>query len=295
MMSRPRGVHPVADFELDGRDGTWLLRDRTSNYSVALIGSPTVCAGTDDVVRYDVIVKLGDVEIEYGVRIDDIPAPTDPKALAETLAFAYAKNRALGAPPVSNIPEPYLPTGAVGGAKAQYRLRGSETEIERVWIATKASPTGVWALYFTTRANLEVVNPIGWSHLLSTLNGQHRWGDDLPRTPIWPTTSSIALPKAELELTDAAYEDARAMARDLVGHEIGDTVIGTLSRLAQTDEPPAATIDQARRETARAKISTLLAPKTAEILFRDLERCETMLDFRGWVWQCVWAIGNVGA
>ncbi|MFN0252792.1 MAG: hypothetical protein ACKV2T_38310 [Kofleriaceae bacterium] len=287
----------MANFELDAMhgDGTRLLRDRASGYSVTLVGNPTLEPGPEGPVRYDAIAKLADVQIEHGFRIDDLPTTTDPKALAEALAITYSKSRAENPPAVWDIPEEYLPRGAIGGAKAQYRLRGSENDVERVWVATKPSPTGVWALYFTTRANLDEVNPIGWSHLLSTFNGQHRWGDDSPRAPIWPAASELATPIAGLALTESGLAEAEAKARDLVGHHIPDNVIGNLSRLAQTDDPPATAIDAVRLHATQSQLSALVPPETAKILLRDLDRCHTMLDLRGWIWQCVAAIGTVPA
>ncbi|MGE0402545.1 MAG: hypothetical protein AB7T06_37935 [Kofleriaceae bacterium] len=283
----------MADFELQGNDGdeTRILHDRISGYSVALAGRPSLAPMPEGDIKYDVVIKLGDIEVEHGFRIDDVPSPMSPQALAAAFATAYAKNRAQSTPQVNEIPEAYLPTGAVGGARAQYRVRGSDTNVERVWVATKPSPTGVWALYHTTRADLEQVNPVRWSHVLSTMNGQQRWSDvAAPRAPIWPV-SEIATASAKLDLTNAERDEAVAKARALGGHGLGNDIITWLAHLAQTDDPPALVLEPGRVDAVRSQLA-VRAPRDAEVLGRTLDRCRTALDLRAWAWQCVWAIGN---
>lgn len=285
----------VSNFELLGTDGdeTRILCERTTGYSVPLVGRPSLAAARDTgEIKYDVVIRLADVDVEHGFRIDDVPSSMSPDALAAAFATAYAKSRARGTPSVNDIPEPHRPTGAIGGARSQYRLRGSDTEIERVWVATKPSPTGAYALYHTTRASLDQVNPMRWSHLLSTMNGQHRWvEDDSPRPPIWPA-SEMALLSAKLDLTHVERDEAVAKARDLANHEESSEIVTYLSQLAQTDDPPAAPLDASRVEAVRAQLAARLEPWVAQILGRNLVRCRTALDLRAWAWQCVWALGN---
>ncbi|MEO8706554.1 MAG: hypothetical protein ABI867_41395 [Kofleriaceae bacterium] len=282
----------MADFVLEGDDGdeTRILRDRTSGYSVALVGHPALVLVPDGPIRYDVIVELADVEVDHGFRIDIVPSTMSPESLAAAFATAYATNRAKAPPVITEIPAAYLPAGAVGGSRSQYRVRDSETDVERVWIATKPSPSGLWVLYHTTRASLDQVNPMSWSHLLSTMNGQQRWGDEAMRAPIWPS-SEIALTSARLALTEAEHTEAVAKARELGGQEPPSGLVVWLSLLAQTDDPPAHAIALGRVETIHEQLGSR-APDMAQILIRGLDRCRTALDLRAWAWQCVWAIGN---
>jgi hypothetical protein len=283
----------VADFELLGADGdeTRILRDRTSGYSVALAGHPSLVPVPDGPVSYDVVVKLADIEVEHGFRIDDVASPMSPQALAAAFATAYASSRAKSTPTIEGIQPAHRPDGAAGGARAQYRLRDQETDIERAWVATKPSPTGVWALYHTTRANLDRVNPMWWAHMLSTMNGQHRWsGHDAPRPAIWPA-SAFANPSAKIDLTAAARDEAVAKARDLAGMPPPSGLVTWLSQLAQSDDPPAEGLAPERIDAIHEQLGAKV-PDGAPILARGLDQCRTALDLRAWAWQCVWALGN---
>ena len=289
----------VADFELLGtaEDETRILRDRVSGYSVALVGHPSLAAVPDGTPRYDAVLSLGDVKAEHGFRIDDVPSTMSPQALAVAFATAYANTRAQTPPQVLAIAEKYLPTGASGGATTQYRLRDHHpSSVEQVWVATKPSPTGVWALYHTTRVNLDDVNPIKWFPLRSTSMGQHRWNEpETARPPIWPA-SDMAKPGAKLDLTEAEWEEATAKARDLpvLSDAAHAEVVPFFTSVARTDDPPAFELIPKILEIRWGQLSNMLEPVAAQVFLRNLARCRTALDLRAWAWQCVWAIGNRG-
>jgi hypothetical protein len=287
----------VAEFELSGtaEDETRILSDRVSGYSVALVGHPSLAPAPEGLPRYDVIVKLADVKAEHGFRIDEVPSSMPSQALAVAFATAYANTRAEKAPQVLAVAPKYLPTGADGGATAQYRRRdASASSIEQIWVATKPSPSGVWALYHTTRCDLDEVNTIKWLHLRSTSMGQHRWSEsEVPRTAIWPA-SEMATPTAKLELTEPEWAEAAAKARDLpeLSEAVRADLVPFFTSVARTDDPPALELIEKMLEIRWGQLSMKVEPAAAQVFLRNMRRCRTALDLRAWAWQCVWAIGN---
>lgn len=287
----------MADFELSGtaNDETRILTERKSGYSVALVGHPSLASVPEGAPRYDVVLKLADVVAEHGFRIDEVPSSMSSQELAVAFATAYASTRAEAPPKVAAVAAKYLPTGASGGAHAQYRLRDAPTgSVEQVWVATKPSPTGVWALYHTTRLNLGEINTIKWLHLRAASIDQHRWSDaNVPRTPIWPS-SEMAKPSANLDLTESEWAEAEAKARDLpeLSEAIMDQLVPWFASVARTDDPPAFELIPRILEIRQGQLSMLIGPTAAEVFLRNLTRCKTALDLRAWAWQCVWAIGN---
>ncbi len=288
----------MADFELLGKaeDETRILRDRASGYSVALVGHPSLVAVPDGTPRYDGLVRLADVEAEHGFRIDDVPSSMPPQALAVAFATAYAKTRAAEDPQVLAIAPRYIPTGAEGGATAQYRIRDeASSNVEQVWVATKPSPTGVWALYHTTRTSLDDVNPIQWFHLRSTCLDQHHWSEtESPRSPIWPT-SAMGTPTAKLDLTEAEWAVAIAKAKDLPADlplAIRTELVPFFTSVARVDHPPALVLLPKELEIRWDQLTRMAGPAIADIFLRNLVDCKTALDLRAWAWECVWAIGN---
>lgn len=287
----------MTDFVLLGSesDETRVLCEPASGYSVALVGHPRLAPVPDGPPRYDALVALADVKAQHGFRIDDVPSSMPPQALAVAFATAYTNTRAATATPVAAIDLKYLPTGSEGGATAQYRVRdGHPSDIEQVWVATKPSPNGVYALYHTTRCNLGDVNTIRWLHLRATCLGQHRWSEpELPRPAIWPA-SEMATPTAKLELTESEWSEAAAKARELerLSDEAQAELIPFFSSVARTDNPPASVLHQKELEIRWGQLSRMVEPKLADVFLRNLPRCRTALDLRAWAWQCVWAIGN---
>lgn len=63
-----------------------------------------------------------------------------------------------------------------------------------------------------------------------------------------------------------------------------------LSKLAQTDDPPATLLAPHRLAEVRAQVAAQVPPDVAGVLVRNLDRCTTTIDLRAWA--CVWAIGH---
>ncbi len=286
-------------FELLGGDNdeTRVLRERTTGYSLAIPGHPFIVATPEGGPRYDVVVQLRDVTAHLGFRIDDLPTSLEPKALAGALASSYANGRAKTPPRVKPLAVHMRPTSALAGADAVYPLRDvAETTIEQIWLLLHASPSGVWALYHTIWFRSADVNTFEWGHLRASMIDQHAWDRENPREvapSIWPP-SEITKPSARLELTDEAFAVAQWKAQN-VGTFTPELVIefGDMMReVVQIDQPPRTEIVEFNTDPIRGKIQRSLPPPAAAVLLRDLDRCHTMHDLRGWALGCAWAVGN---
>ncbi len=291
----------VAEFELLGgaEDETRLLRERSSGYSLPLPGHPSLTPpppASNESPRYDCIVKLRDIAAEYGFRLDDLPTALDPKELAKALATAYANRRSGRTPFVKPLPDYARPTSSPGGAHAIYPLLDAEPSMEQLCVIMHPSPTGWWALYFTTRFRSADVNSIKWGHLRASVIDRHEWDPIHPRETaptLWPP-SAFALPSAALELTDVACQEAIAKAADvgpLTPTQV-TAVADVLREICQTDQSPSTEAVPMRIDTLKTRITMSAPTKAAQVLLRNLDQCHNMLDLRGWAWQCAWAIGN---
>jgi hypothetical protein len=289
----------VPQYELLGGndDETRMLREGTTGYSLVIPGRPLVATAAERGPRYDVTVALRDLPATLGFRIDDLPTSLEPKALAAALATAYASSRAEKPPRVRPIGTHMRPPSTLAGADAVYAVRdAAEPTMEQVWLLLHGSPRGVWALYFTTSFRSADVNTFQWGHLRAAMIDQHGWDSVRPRggpLAMWPA-SEITKPSAKLDLTDDAWKIAEWKAQN-VGSLTPDVVIelGDLLRdEVQSDLSPRAELVETRADTIRGHIRRGVPPSAAEALLRDLDRCRTMHDLRGWAWQCAWAIGN---
>jgi hypothetical protein len=173
-----------------------------------------------------------------------------------------------------------------------YPLRDEpEPTIEQLWVLLRPTPSGVAALYHTTRFRTGDLDLLQWAHRRSLIIDQHRWGEPLTTAPSLYPPSTFALPAARLDLTDAAWAEAQAKAADLgeLTSEQATALTGALVELAQTDDPPT---QPPQLELAMRKVTTVGPSKAAEVLLRNLEACKTAFDLRAWAWQCTWAIEN---
>ncbi|NVB83758.1 MAG: hypothetical protein HOV81_35615 [Kofleriaceae bacterium] len=288
------------DFELLGSasDETRLLRDRTSGYSVPLPGHPRLEPAVGGSPTYDVIVRLDDVKAEHGFRRDELPTTADPQALAKALVETYATTRAGTTPRIKPISGSMRPGGVAGGAHAIYRLAepADDPTMEQLWLLVRPTPTGVQALYHTTRFRTDDLNHVQWAHLRTSIIDKHHWDPEQPRQAapaIWPA-SHIAVPSAKLDLTDDAWVEASAKARDIgpLADEQTDALVDILREIAMTDDPPAFELPSMIIELHTRRIAMCGPTRAAEAMLRNLEQCKTALDLRGWAWQCIWAIGN---
>ncbi len=289
----------MVEFELLGRDEdeTRLLRERTTGYSLAIPGHPTLIPIVDEGPRRDAVIQLRAIPARLGFRIDDLPTALDPKQLAAALATSYAAARADKAPFIKPLPSMMRPASSTCGAHAVYPLRDAgEPTLEQLWIVIRPSPSGMWALYHTTWFRTADVNSIQWGHLRASMVDQHEWDPAQPRevTPqIWPP-STIGKPSAKLDLTDEAWREARAKAAELGALAPPQvTAVGDVLReMAQTDQSPSTEAVEMRLDTMRVRVSMSVPPQAARVLLRNLGQCHTMLDLRAWIWQCAWAVGN---
>jgi hypothetical protein len=289
----------VGEFELIGGDEseTRLLRERTTGYSVPLPGRPVLVAAPDGTPRYDVIVRLRDVDVEHGFRLDTVPSSVDPQALAKALATAYATTRSAKPPNVVPIAQRFRPAGVLG-AHATYALASTENDpmIEHLWLLVHPLPSGVWVLYQTTRFRTSSLNQIEWAHLRASILDQREWDAAHPRDiapALWPE-SAFARPSGKLELTDAAHEESVAKA-DAIGPLTDEetlTLAQVLREIAQADQTPRFAVVPAQLQECMRRVANSAPSRAAEAMLRNLERCKTMHDLRGWTWQCAWAIGN---
>jgi len=288
----------VANFELLGAAGdeTRVLVDRASGYSVPLPGHPSLAATPDGTPTYDAVVTLGDVAAEHGFRRDDLPAGTEPRALAQALATAYGTNRAASPPRVRPIADRLRP-GTDAGAQATYPLRDMpDPTIEQLWVLVREAPAGLHALYHTTRFRTADLNILQWAHLRSLILDKHHWDPAALRTavPAMYPSSALAVPSAKLDLTDAAWAEAQAKAADIgpLADEQTAALTDLLLEVAQTDDPPGMKLIPPQIQLYMRKFAMCGPSKAAEALLRNLETCQTAFDLRAWAWQCAWAIGN---
>ncbi len=289
----------MAELELLGGDAdeTRLLRDRTTGYSVAIPGHPTITSPPATGPRYDVVVALRDLPAQLGFRIDDLPTSLDPRELARALATSYATTRAAKPPSLKPISEHMRPPTSTAGAQSVYPLADvTDPAMEQLWVVLHPSPTGVWALYHTTWFRTADVNTFQWGHLRAAMIYQHAWDREHPRDvapSIWPP-STITKPTANLDLTDEAWRVAESKAHDVGPIGAAEVVeIGDILRTeVQSDQSPRAEVVEMRADTIRGKIRRSAPPRVADVLLADLDQCHTMHDLRGWAWQGAWAVGN---
>ena len=175
-----------------------------------MVSTPT------DGAAYDVVLALGDVEIEHGFRIDTVPSHPDPSALAMAIVTAYRNQRAKKETRVRKLSAAMATPGVVAGAQSIYGLTHLESPtMEHLWVAIHPAPHGLYILYHTTRFRNADVNTIVWGHVRSSFIDQHSWDPQRSEVPVvWPP-SEIARPSVKLELTDAAMQEAREKAVSL--------------------------------------------------------------------------------
>jgi hypothetical protein len=285
------------EFELLGTDAedVRLLRASGVGYSIALVGHPRLAPHPEGPTTYDVVLALGDLVAHHGFRIDELPAQTEPQALAEALVASYRSGRAINNE--ARIRKlPVRPPWMLGGAEVIYGRRDvAEPTMEQVWVMIHAAPSGYWALFHTTWFHNKDVNNLRWAHLRASFIDQHAW-DGKPRDTspeIWPP-SAITLPTAKLDLTADAWNEVAAKAAD-VGHISTQQVLGIAALLrgfAQEPFPPRAAVPELVLDTVRLRLTQHGPPEAAAALLRNLDECKTRHDLRGWVWQCTLALGN---
>jgi hypothetical protein len=289
------------DFELLGTstDETRLLVHKGAGYSIPIPGHPVVATAPAGSPAYGAIVRMADVPIEHGFRLDDLPTSTEPAGLAQALATAYANARAETPPPVRAVPPKLRADGAAAAASALYVLRdAADRSMEHLVVTIKPrNAAAVWALYHTARYTIREVNPIRWAHVRTAIADKQHWDPAAPRrtTPaLWPATSAFAECSAALKLTESAWAEASAKAAAIgpLADDETEALAKLILGMANNDDPPTLALHPYILELAMRQIAMQGPTRAAEAILRNLAEVKTTHDLRAWCWQCVWAIGN---
>lgn len=289
-------------FELQGNDDdeTRLLVHVQLGYAVAVPGRPRVVRSRVDLPAYDVVLQLQDAPVELGFRMDEVPTQIKVPALLTTSLITYAQMRAsvpAGRLRPDVLEAPLLAPGAVGGMRVVYGLNGDDTAaMEFLAITAKTGRRDTMhLLHMTVRFRAGDFSPFSFSNLWPALLAHQSWEPgQLPSTQVWPPAPAFALPKAKLELADAAFDVARGKAA-LIG-EMAPKDVDQLADylLEQTNRPlhPSAAWNRDQDLPVARAIAGRIPSAVADVLLRNLHEVQTAHDYRGWLWQNYWAVGN---
>jgi len=88
--------------------------------------------------------------------------------------------------------------------------------------------------------------------------------------------------------------EAQAKANDLgtVTRDEVNSIADLLLELANSDEPPTLPWAPFLHQHATTRVAVTVGSRVAEVLCRDINAVASMLDDRGWAWECFWAVGN---
>jgi hypothetical protein len=298
----PAVTEPTGGFELQGQDGdeTRLLVHVQLGYAVAIPGRPRVIKRPVGGPSYDVVLQLQDAPVELGFRMDEVPTQVKVPALVTASLITYAQMRAAG--PVGRLrmdalEPPLLAPGSICTLHATYGLKGEDTAaMESLAITVKAGRRDtLHLLHMTVRFRAGDLSPFSFSNLWPALLAHQSWQPgEVPSMQVWPPNPSFARPQAKLELTEAAFEVARGKAA-LIG-EISPADVNQLADylIAETNRKPApsAPWDRDQDLPVARSIAGRIPSQFAEVLLRNLHEVQTAHDYRGWLWQNYWAVGN---
>jgi hypothetical protein len=295
-------IEPTSGFELQGHDGdeTRLLVHAQLGYSVAIAGRPVMSRPSAELPTYDVVIQLQDAPVELGFRMDEVPTQIRIPALVTASLITYAQMRATG--PVGRlridaVEPPLLAPGAICTLHAVYGLKGNDAAAME-FLAITAKRCGrdtPHLMHMSVRFRAGDFSPFSFSNLWPALLAHQSWQPgELPSTHVWPANPRFARPQVKLELTDAAFEVARKKAA-LIGeispkdvNQLADYLLSEANRKIAPSAPWNRDLDL---PVARA-IASSLPTEFAEVLLRDLSEVQTAHDYRGWLWQNYWAVGN---
>ncbi len=286
---------PSDAFDLvgEGRDETCMLVHRATGYATGIPGAPHIADRSGAGIR---IVATAP-PIEHELRVDVVPAETDPQALAVALASAYARNRTGGDATATPLPPNLRASGAVAAARASYTLPGSpKPTIEQLVVTVRPHEGQLAAAYHAMRCLAGDVNPVQWAHVRSAMLVAARW-EPVPPTAapaLWPATSTFAEPSAALTLAPAAWSVAQAKAAEIgpLSDEQTRALLQQLVAVANTDDPPAFEVPSYLNQLVARQIAMAGPTRATEALLRNLDEVKTAHDLRAWCWQNIWAIGN---
>lgn len=286
----------VISFEFLGNEGdeVRILRAPAFGYSIALAGHPRIAPSPADGFVYDLTVALDDLPVQHSFRLNHIPATPAPQQLAVSMVESYRSRRSAMDARVKPLPSAVATPGVIAGAHSIYSLRNEPTPtMEQLWVALHPADEGYSTLYHTTRFRNSDVNTIAWGHLRSSFIDQHSWDPGRDSTvAVWPE-SAVALPGVALDLTEAAWAEARRKATEMgdLSKEQQATLMAAFREFSQEAYPPRLRINELVCDTVRSAFRGV-PERAARVLLRGLDECKTRHDLRGWLWQCAWAIGH---
>lgn len=237
--------------------------------------------------------------MQIGLRLDTLPGGLQPEALTLSLVQAYAMSRAKG--PVRTVPVRgrILTAGADAAACTIYSLPDENDKQQMEFVAVTARRNGgdVWAVYRTIRYSNEEINPIKWSHFRSAVSDKQDWDPTEPRTSapaLWPAASAFAQLGANLSLLEEAFAEAQAKADD-IGPLTNEQVLALLDNLMQVadnDYPPTFEFNSYMSNMVCNRLAMCGPMRAVDVLLRNVAQAQHFHDFRAWIWQNIWAIGN---
>lgn len=283
-------------------DETRLLAHRGRGFSIPIPGHPVLATALPPgPPAYDAVVTMTDLAIEIGVRIDTLPAGTEPLALASSLTQAYAVSRAREVRRVAPLRGRLLGDGFHAGANTIYQRRdgGPAALMEHVQVHVREDidAGATWAVYVTTRYAAADLDVVRWAHLRSAMAGQEQWNPAQPRTaapPLWPAHSDFAELTARLLLLPEAHAEAQRKSTELGPLSEADAaaVVDELISTASGDEPPTAPVSEALIGAYCRRIAPRIPTRAGETLMRNTPGIKTFHDLRAWCWQGIWAVGH---
>jgi hypothetical protein len=290
-------------FELRGAHGdeTRLLVHGETGYAIAIPGSPQAIAPSSESPTYGVLLRLADAPIEVGLRMDVLDTAIPVENLIAPMGLAYAQSRAadVGDLRLEELWGRMRPSGMKAAVGVNYRLRGGdERAMEYLSIVGNVVGGRTYALHLTIRYRRGETTPFAWSNVRTAILSHQTWkADDLPSTQIWPSTTWFVPRSAKFELTEQAFAAARAKADEIDAISQGDvdTLADILLAAVNNDSEPEYPWHPMSSSHLAGKLSAAIPSSVVDILMRDIDKVQSMHDFRGWAWQCYWAVGNRAA
>jgi hypothetical protein len=290
-------VTRTGGFELRGTDSdeTRLLVHEGVGYSMAIPGRPGVVTPSHALPRYDVVLQLADAPIEIGLRIDRLgKTAIEPAAMLASLTTSYVQSRAASPSEESISPmgRRGLAPGASAGLRATYPLRGDDAAAMEFLAVLLRDDN---ALHLTVRFRKGETTPFAWGNLRAILLNSQSWTPGtLASTDVWPRETRFVKPTVAFELSESAVAEARAKANDLgeVTPDEVNAIADVLLDVAKSDEPATLPWLPLLNQHAASRVAMAVPPRIAEVLVRDIDAVQSMVDYRGWAWECFWAVGN---
>lgn len=247
---------------------------------------------------YDVAIKLGDAPLELGFRMDEVPTDTTAARLLPALISSYASLRAESpnSLDVDWLRGKAAANGGHGAMRVNYQLRGDDPmAMEFLAIILKPMPKGFHALHLTIRYRRGEFTPFAWSNFRWALLFSQSWVPGrLASTALWPEQPLFLQPSVKFELTERASREAQLKAEQVgnVSSSDSEQLARVLLEWTNKPAPPIWDCPEDVEIEVSREIVQSVPSRVAEVLLRNLGEAKTLHDFRGWLWQCYWAVGN---